>query len=310
MLSKVPRQNNSYRHYNLPAGFPCVALLGSEWTLGDRPMPFLHFHNCIEIGHCLSGSGIITIEGSDYQFNTGDFIFIAENTNHSSYCTSAETSSWEYVYLDGHLMFSEILPEAFFIDILFGPSNRSSVITKETSREIYMLLGQIFTELHQKAPNYKNSLKGLFLTLIVLMARTHNESTVPVNSDRLIHDALKYIYANYNQKLSIAKIANDCCHLSEAHFRKRFNELMHTTPLDYINLLRIQKACQLIFRDELHMKEIAALVGFATLSSFNRNFQAILGCSPSEWKKQFHDNNEVTSITSIDAGVAAKIFIL
>ena len=87
-------------------------------------------------------------------------------------------------------------------------------------------------------------------------------------------------------------------------------ELMNEAPRHYINRLRLQKACRLIFQDELHMKEIAALVGFTTLSSFNRNFRAILGCSPSEWKEQLHDNNEITEITSIDAGVATKIFIL
>lgn len=310
MLGKIPRQNNSYRHYNLPASFPCVALLGSEWTIGDTPMPFLHFHNCIEIGYCLSGSGIITIESTDYPYKAGDFIFIAENTNHSSYRTCPEASSWEYIYLDGHLLFSDILPESFFIDIIFGINNHSSVITKEVYPDMYMLLLRIFEELHQKAPNYKASLKGLLLTLLVLMSRIHNESTIPVKYDQLMHDALKYIYANYSNKLSIAQIANECCHLSEAHFRKRFNELMHTSPLDYINLLRIQKACQLIIRDELHMKEIATMSGFTTLSSFNRNFQSILGCSPSEWKKHGRNNNEVITISSIDEGIASKIFII
>ncbi len=310
MIGKVPRLNNSYRHYNLPVFFPCVALLGSNWRLGNTPMPFLHFHNCIEIGHCLSGSGVITIESTDYPYKTGDFVFIAENTNHSSYRTCTEDSIWEYTYLDGHLMFSNILPEDFFIDIIFGISNRSSVITKEAFPNTHMMLLEIFKELHDKSANYKDSLKGLFLALLVFMSRTHNESVVPVKSDLLIHEALKYIYANYSQKLSIAQIADECCHLSEAHFRKRFNELMHTSPLDYINLLRIQKACQLIAENELHMKEIALLSGFTTLSSFNRNFQALLGCSPSEWKKNSLENQDVITLTTLEEGVAAKIFIV
>lgn len=310
MIGKVPRLNNSYRHYNLPVSFPCAALFGPAWTIGNSPMPFLHFHNCIEIGHCLSGSGIITIESTDYPYKTGDFIFIAENTNHSSYRTSEEESLWEYIYLDGHLMFNNILPETFFIDILFGINNMSSVITDTIYPELHALLLQIFDELHTKEANYKDSLKGLFLTLLVMMSRTNNESAIPIKADRLIHDALKYIYANYSHKLSIVQIANDCCHLSEAHFRKRFNELMHTSPLDYINLLRIQKACQLIARNELHMKEIALLSGFTTLSSFNRNFQLLLGCSPSEWKKNSFDNTDVICITSVEEGIAAKLFIV
>ncbi len=310
MISKIPRQNNSYRHYNLPVSFPCVALLGSNWRIGNTPMPFLHFHNCIEIGHCLSGSGIITIESCDYPYKTGDFTFISENTNHSSYRTCDTESIWEYIYLDAHLMFCNILPEDFPVDILFDLNNRSGILSKEAHPDIYTILSEIFNEMHIKAANYKDSLKGLFLTLLVFVSRASTEPAVPVKSDLLIHDALRYIYANYTKKLSISLIASECCHLSEAHFRKCFTELMHTSPLDYINLLRIQKACQLITENELYMKEIALLSGFSTLSSFNRNFQSTLGCSPSEWKKQSLKNSEVVVLNTIEEGIAAKIFII
>ena len=71
---------------------------------------------------------------------------------------------------------------------------------------------------------------------------------------------------------------------------------MRIRPLDYINHLRIRIACQAIYKNEKPINEIASDVGFTTLSSFNRNFQALLHRSPSEWRKQHTDVLEITSL--------------
>lgn len=310
MRSDASKPNNSYRHYNLPISFPCVALLGPAWRLGDVRLPYMHFHNCIEIGCCISGQGIVAVDNTDHEFSAGDYTFIFENTNHTSYRTNCEESSWEYIYIDPYLLFVNTLPEAFLGDLIINLHNCSRVIKKETSPEIHMLLTQMFTEFHNKAPNYTYSIKGLFLALISIIARNCSLSASPVKSDANIHEAIKYIVSNCGSKLSIADIAHRCCNLSEAHFRKRFNEIMHISPLDFINHIRIRRACQLIYQGELPIKIIASKVGFTTLSCFNRNFQALFGCSPSEWKRRLNTSTEIDEITSLSAGEAANIFTL
>ena len=75
------------------------------------------------------------------------------------------------------------------------------------------------------------------------------------------------------------------CNLSETHFRRLFAEYTGMTPLAYVNHLRIRQACGMIKKTNYSMEEVATRVGYASISSFNRNFRAIIGTSPYQYKK-------------------------
>ena len=76
------------------------------------------------------------------------------------------------------------------------------------------------------------------------------------------------------------------CHISETHFRRVFSTYMHMGPLEYINLVRVQTACNYLKNTDESMTDIAGKCGFMTLSTFNRNFKQVTGVSPSEWRRR------------------------
>jgi AraC-like DNA-binding protein len=82
------------------------------------------------------------------------------------------------------------------------------------------------------------------------------------------------------------------CGLSESHFRRIFEESVGMTPMDYINIVRIEKACSLLSGTEQSVKEICFAVGYDTPSTFNRNFMKVTGKTPSQWKRE-HKNEGV-----------------
>lgn len=57
-------------------------------------------------------------------------------------------------------------------------------------------------------------------------------------------------------------------------------------PLEYINMVRIQTACEYLKTTDKSITEIAQLCGFITNSTFNRNFSRLMGVSPSQWRKR------------------------
>lgn len=59
---------------------------------------------------------------------------------------------------------------------------------------------------------------------------------------------------------------------------------MHMKPLDYVNLVRVDKACGLMARQDISMEEVSFRVGYQTQSTFNRNFKRLTGYSPNQWK--------------------------
>ena len=56
------------------------------------------------------------------------------------------------------------------------------------------------------------------------------------------------------------------------------------SPMDYVNMVRIQKACDLMKKTNDSMDIVAVKCGFATTSTFNRNFKKFLSTSPYQWK--------------------------
>jgi len=308
-MSTAFTPSNSYRHYNLPIVHPYIAFFGDNWTISNKAHTHLHFHNCMELGYCKTGSGTLFVENNSFSFQAEDYILIPENTAHKSQAASEE-SCWEYIYFDPYLILQELLPPQVLNSILPDFLTHFGVIRADVNPELHFLMEKIFEELHKKKAYYQDSLKGTFLSFIMLITRNQYLKH-SVNSDfQWLYSAIDYIRKNYQRKLSIAEIAQTCCNLSESHFRKQFRETMHISPLDYINHLRIRIACQAIYKNEKSINEIARDVGFTTLSSFNRNFRALLGSSPSEWKKKQLTENNVIEIRTLDEEAIQGAFVL
>ena len=56
-------------------------------------------------------------------------------------------------------------------------------------------------------------------------------------------------------------------------------------PIDYLNMVRIDEACRLIKQGEYNMEQISIAVGYATSSTFIRNFKRLTEMTPLEWKR-------------------------
>ena len=64
----------------------------------------------------------------------------------------------------------------------------------------------------------------------------------------------------------------------------KLKALTGMTPNDYIRLVRLQKAAQLLKQTDLLVNEVCWQVGFSSRSHFNKCFQQTFGMSPSEYK--------------------------
>lgn len=94
-----------------------------------------------------------------------------------------------------------------------------------------------------------------------------------------------YIENNFNRDVTVEEIANDVG-LSLSFFSRKFKHDMGYSPIEYLNHLRIQKACQLLHFTNTRVKEIAFIVGFKDQFYFSRFFRKQIGISPSQFRKK------------------------
>lgn len=93
----------------------------------------------------------------------------------------------------------------------------------------------------------------------------------------------KVIQQNLYANLSIDELAK-LSHLSVSSFKRKFSEVYNQSPKKYLTIKKVEKAAELLKTQPLRVSEIAYDVGFDSVATFNRNFIAQYGKSPSEYR--------------------------
>jgi AraC-like DNA-binding protein len=90
---------------------------------------------------------------------------------------------------------------------------------------------------------------------------------------------------SYADALDIEALASSV-HLSRAHFIRSFRAAFGEPPHRYLQRRRLERAMALLRETDRPVTEICFDVGFASLGTFSRTFRAIVGTSPSAYRKR------------------------
>lgn len=100
-----------------------------------------------------------------------------------------------------------------------------------------------------------------------------------------LNKAKDYINSHYTKAISLEEVAEHV-QLSTFYFSKLFKERFSITFIDYVTILRIEKAKELIKKEEQSLKEICFNVGYKDPNYFSRVFKKITGMSPREFRQR------------------------
>ncbi len=294
-MQKKKKPKMEYRYYRMPQDIPILALLGDKWTRTyGANTDFLHFHNYLEIGYCRDGNGSLTLGQTDFRFSPGSLTIIPKNYPHTTDSDPGTESSWEYLFIDTDKLLKEMYKEnTNRIEYLLYKINFQAMFrTTEEAPEIARMIVELMDIMRKADEFYVEEAKACASVLLVNVAR---EAKIGRDARRMtkqdnkmvlpIATALDYITLHYMEPLKVGDLAS-CCHTSETHFRRVFSAYMNMGPLEYINLVRVQTACDYLKRTDDSIADIANKCGFSTPSTFNRNFKMIIGISPNEWRKR------------------------
>lgn len=300
-MSKPKKVITEYRHYDLSPDFPLLVLHGERWHISDVKADRLHFHNCLEIGVCHTHEGRLDFGDHSVTYKAGDFTLIARNYPHTTYSTHGSKSLWSYIFVDLDEFFKSRVIMSSSGSLL--PSLSYYIGNKATSPKLYSYILAVIEEMSEKQPDYTTCVTGLMTAILVEITRlceheSPAQKSIPNSSMLSIHPALNYIHDNYMQQFTIELLA-DMCHLSVTHFRRTFNTIMGISPLEFINNTRIEHACLLLSSTDSSILEISELVGFHSVSSFNRAFVKLMDIPPREWRKNNSNGESVMKKKSV-----------
>ena len=287
-MGRPPRTVLEYRSYELPADFPVMVLTGDRWHISAIPGQHLHFHNCLEIGICHTGSGTMRFNQRKVHFKAGDVTCIARNVPHTTWSDAEAGSLWSYLFLDADALLGSFLRQTSGgrFDFLRFLTDCHLLLDSGKYPWARSITEQIIDEMVGRFPGYQTCVLGLCVTLITKMLRVyHQEDPVAVQDSTLhvLYPALDHIHQHYMQNFPLDDLAA-LCRISPTHFRRLFREQIGTSPLQFLHQTRILKSCSLLRSSSLSVIEIAGQVGYNSLSSYNRQFHKAMGCSPTAWR--------------------------
>lgn len=112
----------------------------------------------------------------------------------------------------------------------------------------------------------------------------HARSTSGRGDERAISRALAVIHANPFDSISLSGLAQAAC-LSRFHFARLFRSRIGRSPMQYVRVLRIERAKERL-RDGSAVSAIAADLGYFDQSHFSRAFRKATGSTPANYARR------------------------
>lgn len=273
----------TYRYYELPEGELVQAITGEDWvcTYGTYAED-VHFHNVMEIGICRWGQGLMVLEDQRIDYTDGAVTVVPANCLHTTLSRDKSLNSWEYLFFDPAGILNSAFPnDPLFVEsVLHRLSSEALCLPQEDAVELERLITMVLNECQTKHEYHKAVEQNLMTSLLLLITRSYTEKKTHIRPMTVglqqIIPAIEYIGMHYMNPISGEDLAS-ICSLSEAQLRRKFKEYLNMSPVEYLTMVRIQKAYELLNSTNYPMTEVALRVGYQDVSSFNRNFQKIMG---------------------------------
>ena len=230
-----------------------------------------HYHELFEIYYLTHGSCRYFIDNKAYQLLPGDVILIPENTIHNS----------EY----DNTIHSRLLINC---SKKFVPDSIRPIITpdfylyrnKKTAEEIRLIFEKIKYECEKKDNLSEEVLISCTHMLFFIIARNLDTCETASSENEYIMQAVDYLKENFTSKISLNEIAKMCC-ISVEHFCRTFKKETGFSFNEYLNLLRLQKAENILSQSsDITVSQLSALCGFSDSNYFSHKFKAMYGISP------------------------------
>jgi YesN/AraC family two-component response regulator len=252
-----------------------------------------HFHDEFEIYYMLKGSRHYFIEDKIYSVKKGSLVFVNRKQIHKT--SPSDGLYHERILIEVHeepfsTFFSHICNmslENFFL-------NHAGILELDSVGQNYIetLLFNVINEIKEKSQNYEVVVMLKITELIIYtmrqkVANNNLPSIMTVNTAKheIVTQVANYIISNSTQVESLSTLSKHF-YVSKCYLSRIFKEVTGLTVHEYINMNRIKRAQELLTSSSLSISEITELIGFESVTYFERVFKKYAETSPLKYRKR------------------------
>ncbi|MCR5507125.1 MAG: AraC family transcriptional regulator [Lachnospiraceae bacterium] len=268
---------------------PFEAFMFDTLRIGSPVRP--HFHHYAEIIYMISGTNNAVINEKEYCLKRGDMLLIYGGDIHSMSFTPGERTVFAGIKFNAARLTVNAGVTPKLSSLLTAARDQGARVNFGGDETKEYDIGSYFTdcvdELDEKRFGYDVAVQARLCLLMLTMMRIWKREGIDFSSltghvseeELSFRNVLEYIDEHLEEGLKVEELAGRC-NMSYSHFARKFRELYGQSCKEYIELLRIEKAEELLRFTDQSLNDIGQELGYADCSHFIRMFKKHKGVTP------------------------------
>lgn len=242
-------------------------------SCGLTPNP--HIHPELELIYMKEGRSVAVADDVSAQLEAGDIYLAFPNQIHY-YVDQGQTK--QYVCIISTDLFPT-LQKVFQTKVPLCPVVKKAALPPDTAERLERITRHYKDASKLSLAAAYGYTQGLLAEVLQQMELTE----IYVSSDS-VKEILLYCLENYTEPLTLDILAKQL-HLSKYYISHVFSDRLNLSFPELINGLRVEHACRHMGKEK-SITKAAFDSGFSSVRSFNRNFERVMGMTPSAYRNQ------------------------
>ena len=254
----------------------------------------IHRHDFSELVIVLRGSGVHIAPAGDYPIGAGD-VFVLHGNQAHGYRNTADLELVNILFCLDELAIPlqdvAVLPGyhvLFTLEPMFRQRDKFESRLRLTADElppVTELVYRLLKESRSQLPGWRFAAVATFMLLVADLCRVYSHMDERAAQPLLrLGRVIGYLEQHYGDPLTLEDLASIGC-MSPRTLTREFRQAMGCAPIAYLIRLRIDRAVGLLRDGQANITDVAFRVGFQDSNYFARQFRAIVGRSPRDYRK-------------------------
>jgi AraC-like DNA-binding protein len=262
-----------------------------------RSVVYSHWHDEAEFFLLTRGRLRFHLGEKSFPLKAGEAVFVRSGEVHAVFDEEGCVSSFTAIVFNLDLLSGGILresPNSLWQSFLSGECSMPERILSSATpwgRTALQYIAEIAASHREASSGHELSIIGNLYSIFACLIGQGQITPLPAESggrqaSRIprLKAALVFMRENFKRDISISDISG-AANMSLYHFTRFFRKTCGCTPLEHLQKLKVAQADKLLTETDMKVQDIAAKVGFNTVSHFIKTFKRLRQYTPAAFRR-------------------------
>ena len=273
--------------------FPCSAYF-TDWNHHKIEGVPWHWHKELEFMVVVKGKVRLSFADQTYLLRIGDGFFGNSRCLHSMQMVDCDNCCVNSLVFDANLISGgpgTVFDEKYIYPLISSKSFTGLALShsNDDHQEVLNHMRIAHKSCRGEEDGYEYEVRYHLARALLHLLKTNQDAlTADTAGSRQMNrtrQMLDYINQHYSSTITISDLASSA-NICERECQRCFQNILHQSPMDYIQKYRVQMASKLLVETKMSVLDVGLAVGFSNPSHFCKIFKEYMNISPARFRKE------------------------